>query len=307
MTDVGPNLAKLSLGPLLFNWPAEQIRDFYFRMAEEGPFDTVHLGEVVCSKREPFFAKFIPEVMDRLTTSGKEVVISSLALVMAEKERQGVRALAEADFVVEANDISAALALVGRPFHVGPFVNVYNEGTLVYLSGMGMKRVCLPAELSGATLAILAAQKSCEIEVQAFGRLPLAVSARCYHARLHDLHKDGCQYVCAEDADGLAVDTMDGKPFLAINGTQTMSERYVNLLGQVRSLGQAGVSRFRLWPHHCDMVAVGRLFRNVLDGQLDAKAANRQLAELVPDAAFSNGYIHGLEGHRLIDDDLLIA
>jgi collagenase-like PrtC family protease len=30
------------------------------------------------------------------------------------------------------------------------------------------------------------------VEVQIFGRLPLALSARCYHARAHGRTKDSC-------------------------------------------------------------------------------------------------------------------
>ncbi len=54
--------------------------------------------------------------------------------------------------------------------------------------------------------------------------VPPAVSARCHHARHRELSKDRCQFVCAADADGLAVDTLDGVPFLAVNGPQTLSQ-----------------------------------------------------------------------------------
>ncbi len=41
--------ATLSLGPVLFNWDAEDKRDFYFRIADEALLDAVYVGEVVCS------------------------------------------------------------------------------------------------------------------------------------------------------------------------------------------------------------------------------------------------------------------
>jgi len=307
LTAVAGIGGQLSLGPLLFHWPAEQMRDFYFRLADEAPLDSVYLGEVVCSKREMFFGNYFVEVMERLAAGGKQVVVSSLALVMSEKERHRIKALAGTDATVEANDLSAVAALAGHEFHVGPFVNVYNEGTLAYLVGSGARRICLPAELPATAIAVLAAQGLCEIEVQAFGRAPLAMSARCYHARSRDLHKDGCQYVCGEDADGMAVDTMDGQAFLAVNGTQTMSGHYLNLLGDLAGLRAAGVTGFRLWPHSCDMAAVAGLYRSVLDGRVDSGEAARRLAELVPEASFANGYAHGLEGHRLIEDGLSLC
>jgi len=300
--------AKLTLGPVLFNWKPETWRDFYFRMADEAPVETVHLGEVVCSKRTPFFEKYIPEVAERLAAAGKEVVLYSLALIMSEKERDGARSLAAdaGEFLVEANDYSVAAALKGRAHVIGPLVNVYNEGTLAYLARHGAVRVCLPPELPATTVALLARQGLAEIEVMAFGRLPLAISARCYHARSRNLHKDGCLYVCGEDADGMDVDTMDGKPFLTVNGTQTMSFHYANLLGELPELAQLGVGRFRLSPHSCDMVAVAKLFRDTLDGKLSVEEALNHLDGLAPNAAFSNGYIHGREGHMTVCGEPLI-
>ena len=51
----GPRVA-LTLGTLLHNWPADRRRDFYFRIADEAPVDTVCLGEVVCAKWPKFTA-----------------------------------------------------------------------------------------------------------------------------------------------------------------------------------------------------------------------------------------------------------
>ena len=60
--------SRLTLGPLLFHWSGQKRRDFYFRIADEAPVDTVYLGEVVCSKRESVFALFRAEVIERLRT-----------------------------------------------------------------------------------------------------------------------------------------------------------------------------------------------------------------------------------------------
>lgn len=294
--------ARLTLGPVLFNWPPGKWRDFHFRIADEAPVDSVCIGEVVCSKRAPLFVPHFAEVVERLQGAGKEVVVSTLALIMNDSEMAAVRDTAAADGpLVEANDIAACALLAGRPHAVGPLVNVYNEDTLNYLARLGAVRVCLPCELPADSLAVLAAQGGPELEVQAFGRLPLAVSARCYHARSHGLHKDDCQYVCEEDPDGMAVETLDGDPFLAINGTQTLSHAYVNLLGELAGLRGIGVTRFRLSPHDTDMVAVAGLFRDVLDGRLEPGTATERLAGLVGGAPFCNGYLHGIEGDAFGD------
>lgn len=295
-------MAKLTLGPLLFNWPVEAQRDFYFRIADEAPVDVVYLGEVVCSKRAAAFAPHIPEVVERLTQAGKAVVHSTLALVMTARECAAIRdAAADPELRLEANDISAAALLAGRPHVIGPFVNVYNEGTLRYLADNGATRIALPNELSAAAIGALAgAADGVEIEVQVFGRLPLAISARCYHARAHGLHKDGCQYVCEEDRDGMAVETLDGDPFLAVNGTQTLSHAYCSLIHELAPLVEMGVDCFRLWPHSLDMVAVARIFRAVLDGREDADAAAANLSRLAPGVTLANGFYHGREGAAAI-------
>ncbi len=290
--------AKLALGPLLFNWPSATRRDFYFRIADEAPLDTVYIGEVVCQKRAVFLEPVLAEIVERLERAGKEVVLSTLALVMTAEELDAIRATAvDSELPVEANDVAAISALGGRPHVVGPFVNAYNEGTLDYLFRRGALRVSLPAELSAEAIAALAAHAGGDrLEVQVFGRLPLALSARCYHARVHGLHKDGCRYVCGEDPDGLDLETLDGEPFLAVNGTQTMTYTVCNLIGALGALSDLGIGGFRLWPQAVDMVAVAETFRAVLDGREDPEAATARIEEIAGIAPFAAGFYEGREG-----------
>jgi collagenase-like PrtC family protease len=130
-------------------------------------------------------------------------------------------------------------------------------------------------------------------EVWAFGRLPLALSGRCYHARVHGLSKDGCQFVCSEDPDGLVVETLDGEPFLAINGVQTLSFTHCSLLTDLDCLRQSGVTSFRISPHRCDVVSLAAIFRGVLDRRLEGGEASQRLAALLPQGKFSNGFLAG--------------
>jgi collagenase-like PrtC family protease len=293
--------AEITLGPVLFNWKPERWRDFYFRIADEAPVGTVYLGEVVCSKRSPFFEPHYEDVIARLRAGGKRVVLSTLAEVMLKLDRQLVEGVCAAqEFLVEANDGSALFHLRGRPHHVGPFLNAYNEATVAALARRGARNVCVPAEMPATALRELCARTrglGVTVEVQVFGRLSLALSARCYHARAHGRTKDSCLFVCEKDPDGLSLRTLDGKPFLTVNGVQTLSHDYVNLLGEIEQLRDMGVSRFRLSPHTCDMVAVASVFRAVLDGSVAAAEGMDRLAAMTVGVPFSNGFFRGKAGY----------
>ena len=147
-------------------------------------------------------------------------------------------------------------------------------------------------------LCTAAAALNVTIEVQVFGRQSLALSARCYHARAHGRTKDTCRFVCENDPDGLVLATLEGKPFLVANGVQTLSWEYLNLAQEIPALKAAGVTRYRLSPHSCDMVQVATVFRGILDGALSVADALARLEELPLEVPFSNGFHHGQPGHN---------
>ncbi len=291
---------RLTLGPLLFHWPAAQRRDFYARIADEAPVDCIYLGEVVCSKRLAWYEKDLPEIAARLRRAGKQVVFSTPALITETREAKAIEALAAqcaAEDLIEINDLAAVPLLGGRKFISGPLINVFNEATRDVLVRLGAVRVNAPIELSQTALATLAAgNPTGETEVFAFGRQPLAISQRCYHARAHDLHKDDCQFVCERDTDGLAAAELDGRPLLAINGTQTLSHGYFVLLDELDDLRAAGVSHFRLSPQALDMVAVAELYRAALDHAVSTDEALARLQEWIAPIPLINGYLHGRPG-----------
>lgn len=298
---------QLAIGPIQFHWPAQQWKDFYFRMADESPVDIVYIGEVICSKRAPFYEPLYEEVAERLRKAEKKVVFSTLAEVMIKHDRRMVSGMsALQDTMVEANDASALYHLAGRPHTIGPFMNVYNENTLTFLSLNGAKHVCFPPELPGQSLSILskrANQIGITTEVQVYGRIPLALSARCYHARAHGRVKDNCQFVCEQDADGMPLKTLQGKSFLAINGIATMSYTCLNLVQELEDLQDMGINHFRLSPHSHGMVNVSTLFRAALDRSMDMGEIIAKLADERPDIPFSNGFFHQKRGHEWVTMD----
>lgn len=288
---------ELTVGPNQFFWDAALWSDFYARLADEAPVDRVVLGELVCSKRLPFYQTHIPEAIERLKAAGKAVAITSLALVTLKRERRLTAELVEMGLEVEVNDLTALAHLPeGARFSVGPLVNVYNEGTLRWLASRGATRACLPPELTLASVEALAAAGPVQVEVWGWGRLPLAISGRCYHARLHDRAKDNCLFVCGEDPDGRAVDTLDGQGFLAVNGVQTLSARCANHARQLPALCRAGVSALRLSPQSQGFVAVCGLFRDLIDGRIDAAELDVRALATAPGGAYCDGFLTGAAG-----------
>ena len=289
---------SLTLGPVLFHWPAERLLDFYRRIADEAPVERVHVGEVVCGKRMPFSDPCWPDVIERLERAGKEVVLSTLAAPATVRERRSIAELCGDDTrLVEVNDITALPARAGQPFVTGPFLNVYNEATAQFLADKGARAICPPVELSMAAICGMAqACSQIEFELFAFGRLPLAISGRCYHARLHGLHKDSCQFTCEQDPDGLAVDTLDDQAFLAINGVQTLSNQVQAFCAKPETLAAHNIARLRLSPHSCDMVAVAVAYRALVDGEEEPEAVRAALAGLDLPGDLVEGYVHAKPG-----------
>ncbi|HYD27055.1 ubiquinone anaerobic biosynthesis protein UbiV [Brevundimonas sp.] len=290
---------QLTLGPLLFNWAPDRIRDFYARVADEAPVDRVYLGEVVCGKRAPLLDAALADAAERLTHAGKTVVWSTLGLPALRRDRKSIAVLAaEQEMLIEINDISALRGRTG-PFVAGPLLNVYNEGAARELMARGCVRLCANVELSlDAVSAVAAACPGLEIELFAFGRLPLALSGRCYHARHHGLHKDACQFICDRDPDGLALKTLDGRDFLAVNGVQTLSHGVQLVDAGPATLKAAGVTALRLSPHTADMVAVASALRDRADGRIDAAELAARIVASGPPGALVGGYLRGDAGLR---------
>ncbi|SDR21947.1 U32 family peptidase [Pseudovibrio sp. Tun.PSC04-5.I4] len=289
---------ELSIGPNFFNWPNDKLVDFYARIADEAPVERVYIGEVICGKRMPFNDKVWPDIYERLIDAGKTVVFSTMALPVTVRDRKSIAALSEDADLVEANDIAGVHRRSGQPFVGGPFLNIYNEETAKILVNLGMETFCPPVELQLKFVETIAkALPDLTIELFAFGRLPLAVSGRCYHARAHKLHKDNCQFICDRDPDGMDVTTLDDQKFLSANGIQTLSHSVQAVTLNRDELLSKGIGRLRLSPHDIDMIAIAEIFRDLADGKIDGSEAEARLQAQSLPGALANGYLTGKPGH----------
>ena len=295
---------KLALGPLLYYWPRQSVLDFYADIAES-TIDSVYLGETVCSRRHELRLEDWLEVGAVLAAAGKEVVMSSQGLIESESDLKVLRrivrqaATGQPGFRVEANDMGAVrlLATAGVSNWVaGPTLNIFNPATLQLMIDTGATRWAVAPEMSGAALAEVRAALSAPIETEvfAYGRLPLAHSARCFTARHFNLQKDSCEFRCLSIMDGIALSTREGEPFLTLNGVQTQSARVHNLLGDLPTV-MPHAEVLRISPQGSHTPAIIELFRKVVDGGLSPSAALDASRELMVEAP-CNGFWHGRAG-----------
>ncbi|MBL0122129.1 MAG: U32 family peptidase [Betaproteobacteria bacterium] len=286
---------RISLGPLLYYWPRDKVLAFYNRVAT-WPVDSVYLGETVCSKRYELRMDDWLQIAKQLTDAGKEVVLSTCELIESESDLRTLRKICgNGEFLVEANDLGAVHLLAGKvPFVAGPYLNIYSRMSLEFFRGLGASRWVMPLELGHAGLQeiLREGQLNMDTEVFSYGRLPLAVSARCFTARYNNLSKDDCGFRCLEHPDGLTVSTQDDEAFLVMNGLQTQSARVYNLIDQVPSMIAMGVSHVRISPQSMQTGDVVAQFKSIAQGAAYDPAAP---APWAPEVS-CNGYWHGRPG-----------
>lgn len=298
---------KLTLGPILYEWKKEEILDFYDEaLSSPSPIDLVLLGEVTCNKKLGLTISEIKEVGRKLLDAGKEVGVSTLAVISNNDEVQATKEiiaeLSELGFIIEVND-DAALAMVEKAagesrktrLRAGPHIKTYNTEAIRFLKDMGVEAVTLPVELPLTTIKELARDGLLPIEVFAYGRLPLAFSWRCYTERAYGLTKDDCQHHCIEHPEGMTLKTMDNEEVFTINGTSILSARPVNLIGSISELKEAGVTSLRLSPERSHTKEVAEAFKKVIDEEMKAGAALKEVEALTGEKSV-NGYLLGRAG-----------
>ncbi len=293
---------KLALGPLLYYWQRDTVLRFYESVAAM-PVDIVYLGETVCSRRHELRLADWLDVAARLRAAGKEVVLSTQVLIESGSDVTTMhRVSGNGSFMVEANDMGAVRCLQGRgPFVAGPHLNIYNLPTLQWMAQLGLARWVIPLEMSRADLTLMQDGRpdGLQTEVFAYGRMPLAFSARCFTARHRNLPKDDCRFSCLAHGDGLPMRTRESEDFLVLNGIQTQSARVHNLVGEFDDLMAVGVDVLRIspqWEHTGDIVA---LFHDVARGVRTGAQALAAMTELMPDQP-CNGYWHGRPGLEMV-------
>ena len=286
----------------MYYWPQATVLDFY-RAIAESPIDIVYLGEAVCSRRHEMRAPDWLQLAQTLRDAGKEVVLSTQILIESGADVTAMRKIARTgEFMVEANDMGAVHCLEGKaPFVGGPHLNIYGVDTLSLLADLGMTRWVMPLEMGQADLAVMQRNRPAQLqtEIFAYGRMPLAFSARCFTARFRDLPKDDCQFSCVDHPDGLLMQTREHQDFLVLNGIQTQSALVYNLVDQLDAMRALGVEVARISPQANHTVRIVEQFDAVRRGDRTGAQAMETIKALMPDGA-CNGYWHARPGLDLV-------
>lgn len=290
---------KYALGPVQYYWPKTELEEFY-RQAASSSAEIIYLGESVCTKRREMKVGDWLALAQEIARSGKQVALSTLALLQAPSELNELKRYVEnGEFLIEANDLGTVNMAAERslPFVAGHALNCYNAYTLRLLHRQGMTRWCMPVELSRDWLAKLLAQceelgfrQQFEVEVLSYGHLPLAYSARCFTARSEDRAKDECETCCIKYPQGRVMRSQEQQQVFVLNGIQTMSGYCYNLGNELTSM-QGLVDIVRLSPQGTETLALVERFR-----------ANEQGTQplTLTDRADCNGYWRRVAGLELV-------
>ena len=277
--------ARISLGPLLYFWDRDTIFTFYDRVAQS-EVDIVYLGEVVCAKRRVLKPDDWLTLANSLEKAGKEVVLSTLALIEAGSDLSQVKRVCEnGQFRVEANDFAAISLLESTTsFVAGPHINTYNAGRLQQGAACGAMRWVMPLEMDSDSLVALqqTRPKGMETEIFIFGRLPLAFSARCFTARAHNRGKDDCEFICKNHEDGMLLSTREQQPFLILNGIQVQSALTCNLIDRLPQLQNLGVDVVRISPQAHGTMKIVKQVYDVIAGKTEPASAAMALEDFIP-------------------------
>lgn len=292
-------MMKYALGPLLYFWPKQEVEAFY-QQAKTSSADIIYLGETVCSKRREVKTNDWLDLARELSQAGKQVVLSTMALLEAPSEIQAMKKFIDnGDFVIEANDV-AAIQLAQQnnvPFVVGPAINTYNAHTLKLFLKQGMMRWCMPVELSKEWLINtlnqcdeLGIKGQFEVEVFSHGYLPLAYSARCFTARAENCAKDDCKTCCIKYPTGLQVASQEGQSVFNLNGIQTQSGYCYNLINELPNMHNI-VDVVRLSPLGKSSLSLLDTFRSNEQGAAPQPLVDKQC----------NGYWHQIAGMSIVE------
>ena len=181
------------------------------------------------------------------------------------------------------------------PSCIGPHINVYSRGG----AGRADRR---SARCAGCrrwncrwtpSLPAIRGPATVDTEVFAFGRLPLAFSARCFTARHHRLNKDECDFRCRDDPDGmLLADAARASPSSCSTASRRNRRPCNACSAGAASWRRPACARLRLSPTAPRLRSRRRRVRRVFNADADAAGGVQELVALGLPGVPVDGYAH---------------
>lgn len=230
---------RISLGPAPLSLGRGRLLKFY-KAAVKNRFDDFYIGEVSCLERGAKSKDLLLDIARLIKDSGKNLFISTYALVTKMNQIEDARDLLQYADGLEVNNLAFLELHFDKDLIAGSFLNIYNWQSANYLAGLGFKRALLPQELTSESIIDIAKNSELEVEIVFRGRKTLAISRRCYYLRALDLNDDECKMNCFERPDGLTLNEL-----FRINGKEILSEEIHSLDGELPLLKNSGVGVLR--------------------------------------------------------------
>ena len=294
----GTKPTTFALGPLLYPWNATQIKELYQDAANCSLISRVYLGEIVCAKRSPLLAKYLPKIIDELQAAGKQIIFSTPILHNDEESHQSMLsniALArQYQYPVEINDLAGLKHATGLEIIIGPYINTYNQASLAVFARNGAQRICPPFEVNRGVIADLAVF-GLPLEVNIFGRIALSISSRCFIAHNLNIERDNCKLACFKHSAGFNAGSEQQELF-NLNGMQVQSAKIYNLIKEIPDLQSIAVHNFRINPTpEFSLNQISALITAQLSSTPDSFLTEQQ------NQLFANGFYHNQEGYKFIE------
>ena len=287
-----------SLGALLYPWNATQIKQLYQDAANCSLISRVYLGEIVCAKRNPLLAKYLPKIIDEVQAAGKQIIFSTPILHNDEESHQlmlnNIELARQYQCPIEINDLAGLKHATGLEIIIGPYINTYNQASLAVFARNGAQRICPPFEVNRSVIADLAAFVL-PLEVNILGRVALSISSRCFIAHNLNIERDNCKLACFKHSAGFNAGSEQQELF-NLNGMQVQSAKIYNLIKEIPDLQSIGVHNFRINPTpEFSLNQISSLITAQLSSTPDSFLTEQQ------NQLFANGFYHNQEGYKFIE------
>ncbi len=274
----------ISIGPILYNWSKNKIKNFYKNISKKG-VSKIYFGELTCINKG-FSIDEIMEIGEMVKKEGKEFIISTPPLIKSKEEIEYLKMLLKLPFPLEMNSFAPLSLSIKSDLIAGVYLSIYNPYSAGYLKSLGFKRIVIPFELSKEDIKFM---DGIDLEIYAYGILPIGISWRCYTLRI--LRSNRCFRQCLNYPDGIPVNSIDGNSIFIINGKVILTNKNLSLLEYINELRDTGISTIRISPQMDRNEELVDVFIEVVSGKMKIDRALDILNDIKDRELFNGWYL----------------